>query len=68
VLPLRVSRGMEQYRELRQIGRGNYGAAILCEDLETGDKVVVKKIREWACGNVGRALIRPPRLPHLGET
>ena len=37
---------MEQYREIRQIGHGNFGAVFLVEKLDTGEKFVVKKIRK----------------------
>ena len=35
---------MDQYKEIKVIGKGNYGTAILMKDKETGKKCVVKKI------------------------
>lgn len=35
---------MEKYDEIKVIGRGNYGVAVLCADLIRHDSVVVKKI------------------------
>lgn len=35
---------MERFRELGVLGRGNYGTALLCEEIETGEKLVIKKI------------------------
>jgi serine/threonine protein kinase len=37
-------RKMDRYKEIRVVGRGNYGTAHLVKDLQTGRKLVVKKI------------------------
>jgi NIMA (never in mitosis gene a)-related kinase len=35
---------MDRYKEIRVVGRGNYGTAHLVKDLQTGRKLVIKKI------------------------
>ena len=35
---------MDRYKEIRVVGRGNYGTAHLVKDVQTGRKLVVKKI------------------------
>jgi serine/threonine protein kinase len=37
---------MEEFEQLRVIGRGNYGVATLCREKSTGELVVVKTIGE----------------------
>lgn len=37
---------MERYHELKRIGKGSFGVVFLCEDVESKNRVVVKKIGE----------------------
>lgn len=64
---------MEAYRELKQIGRGNYGSVYLVQELETGLKFVVKKIRGYTgsarvactCATVRNGADGPLAYAHL---
>lgn len=39
-----LQRNMHAYRQIKEIGRGSYGCAVLCEHKASGQRVVVKMV------------------------
>lgn len=51
----RFGRKMDNYKEIRVIGRGNFGLAHLVRDLSSGRKVVIKKVNLVALSDKEKA-------------
>ena len=40
---------MNKYREVKELGRGQFGSVSLCTNLSTGQKVVIKTLNKGVC-------------------